>query len=51
MKIAEDSDFDMLKLLVDDHSNWKLDYDQGGAKVYVQFFFLFDGRVDVTALQ
>ena len=29
VKIAEDSDFDMLKKLVDDHLNWKLDYDKG----------------------
>ncbi|KAJ8960675.1 hypothetical protein NQ314_006044 [Rhamnusium bicolor] len=29
VKIAEDSDFDMLKMLVDDHTNWKLEYDKG----------------------
>ncbi|KAG5899900.1 hypothetical protein JTB14_002452 [Gonioctena quinquepunctata] len=29
VKIAEDSDFDMLKNLVDEHSNWKLEYDKG----------------------
>ncbi|CAH1118920.1 unnamed protein product, partial [Phaedon cochleariae] len=29
VKIAEDSDFDMLKRLVDDHTDWKLDYDKG----------------------
>lgn len=54
VKIAEDSDFDMLKLLVDDHTNWKLDYDQGGAKVSFlcdSFFFLFGGRVDVAVSQ
>lgn len=36
VKIAEDSDFDMLKMLVDDHTNWKLDYDQAGAKVWTK---------------
>lgn len=29
VKIAEDSDFSMLKGLVDDHTNWKLEYDKG----------------------
>ncbi|KAJ8968680.1 hypothetical protein NQ317_003910 [Molorchus minor] len=28
VKIAEDSDFNMLKVLVDDHTNWKLEYDK-----------------------
>jgi hypothetical protein len=28
VKIAEDSDFDMLKKLVDDHNNWRLEYDK-----------------------
>lgn len=29
VKIAEDSDFDMLKKLVDDHTHWKIEYDKG----------------------
>lgn len=29
VKIAEDSDFLMLKKLVDDETNWKLEYDKG----------------------
>lgn len=29
VKIADDADFDMLKNLIDDHTNWKLDYDKG----------------------
>lgn len=29
VKIADDSDFDMLKMLVDDHANWRLEYDKG----------------------
>ncbi|KAJ8917663.1 hypothetical protein NQ315_005110 [Exocentrus adspersus] len=37
VKIAEDSDFDMLKMLVDDHTNWRLEYDQGiEAKVWTK---------------
>lgn len=28
MKIADDSDFQMLKSLVDDHANWKLEYEK-----------------------
>lgn len=30
VKIAEDSDFDMLKSLVDSDTDWKLEYDKGG---------------------
>lgn len=33
VKIAEDSDFDMLKKFIDDDSGWKLDYDKGNVKV------------------
>lgn len=43
MKIAEDSDFNMLKMLVDDHTNWKLEYNKGddGTKVSVfRYFFV-----------
>lgn len=29
VKIAEDSDFLMLKQLIDEDTNWKLDYDKG----------------------
>nr|XP_008197607.2 PREDICTED: PCTP-like protein isoform X1 [Tribolium castaneum] len=29
VKIAEDSDFDMLKKLVDEHTHWKVEYDKG----------------------
>lgn len=31
VKIAEDSDFLMLKRLVDDDSSWKLEYNKGEA--------------------
>lgn len=34
VKIAEDSDFLTLKTLVDDSSNWKLDYEKGDTKVH-----------------
>lgn len=29
VQIAEDSDFLMLKRLIDDSSNWKIEYDKG----------------------
>lgn len=47
VKIAEDSDFNMLKKLVDDHSNWKLEYDKGEdvkaciLHVFILYSFLF----------
>lgn len=36
VKIADDSDFDMLKTLVDDHTNWKLEYDKDETKVWTK---------------
>lgn len=37
VKIAEDADFFMLKSLIDDDANWKLDYDKDGhTKVWTQ---------------
>ncbi|KAL3269661.1 hypothetical protein HHI36_008722 [Cryptolaemus montrouzieri] len=37
VKIAEDSDFEVLKNLIDDHSNWKLAYEKAGhTKVWTQ---------------
>lgn len=38
VKIAEDSDFDELKKLVDDNTEWKLEYDKG-EEVRVCFTF------------
>lgn len=35
VKIAEDSDFDMLKRLIDIDVHWKLDYDKGNVKVCI----------------
>lgn len=35
VKIAEDSDFNMLKRLIDNDSSWKLDFDKGNVKVCV----------------
>lgn len=37
VKIADDRDFDMLRTLVDDHSNWKLEYEKDGTKVWTKF--------------
>lgn len=39
VKIAEDSDFDMLKSLVDDDTNWKLEYDKGESTKVSKFGF------------
>lgn len=35
MKIAEDSDFCMLKWLVDEHDGWKLEYDSNSENIKV----------------
>lgn len=40
VKIAEDSDFDMLKRLIDHDSGWKLDYDKSNVKVSKNLFCL-----------
>nr|CAI5865147.1 unnamed protein product [Callosobruchus analis] len=39
VKIADDNDFEMLKMLVDDHSNWKIEYERkedGTKKVWTK---------------
>lgn len=39
VKIAEDSDFLILKSLIDDHSNWKLAYEKANhTKVRITMF-------------
>lgn len=38
VKIAEDSDFDMLKKLIDSDVGWKLDFDKGNVKVCNNIF-------------
>lgn len=38
VKIAEDSDFDMLKTLIDVDNGWKLDFDKGTVKVSLRAY-------------
>lgn len=40
VKIAEDSDFNMLKKLIDDDNDWKLDYDKGSVKVSTEIIII-----------
>lgn len=47
VKIAEDSDFNMLKRLVDENSNWKLEYDKGDTKVRSIFKFVLLMQISV----
>lgn len=47
VKIAEDSDFLMLKQLIDEDTNWKLEYDKGidikvRSCINFVFFFFFN---------
>lgn len=43
VKIAEDSDFNMLKELVDNHTNWKLEYNKvdDGTKVSLYVYMCY----------
>lgn len=41
MKIAEDSDFCMLKWLVDEHDGWKLEYDSNSENIKVLYYFAY----------
>lgn len=42
VKIAEDNDFLMLKMLVDDNTNWKLEYGKGETdETKVDYYKLF----------
>lgn len=36
VKVAEDKDFENLKLLVDNHSGWKLDYSKSNINVWTK---------------
>lgn len=36
VKVAEDKDFENLKWLVDNHTDWKLDYSKGTIKVWTK---------------
>lgn len=40
VKIADDRDFDMLKALVDNEDDWKLEYEKAGeTKVMYRFYW------------
>lgn len=51
MKIAEDSDFNMLKSLVDDDNSWKLEYNKESNATEVRIrFFEFFGKIPFAAV-
>lgn len=35
-RVADDQDFEKLKLYLDNHEGWKLDYDKTGTKVWTK---------------